>query len=127
MSNQFGTFLRSYRMGVGYRLREFARDLGISPSTLSAIELGQRKCPKSFDWNKAARLLGLKDGSTDAELFFMFKRASGIDPNLVDAAKDMLEALEYVEVTLRLWNRHDGLAYKMVQAAILKAKGEFNL
>ena len=126
MSNRFGTFLRSYRMGVGYRLREFAKDLGMSPSTLSAIELGQRKCPRSFNWDKAATLLGLKDGSPDAEMFFAFKAASGIDSRFVAAAEEMLDALEYVEVCLRLWKRDDGLAYQKVKQAILEAKERLN-
>lgn len=126
MSNRFGTFLRSYRTAIGYRLREFAKDLGMSPSTLSAIELGQRRCPRSFNWNKAATLLGLKDGSPDAEMFFSFRTASGIDPRFVAAAEEMLDTLEYVEICLRLWNRDDGLAYRKVKQAILEAKERLN-
>lgn len=54
----------------------------------------------------------------------MFAILFGKKDDIMSAAKDMFETLEYLEVTLRLWGKDDGLAYKMVKAALKKAKGE---
>lgn len=68
--NHFGSWLRTYRIAVGYGLREFARAMNCSAQTLSAMERGQRGIPKSFDFIKAAKLLGIEPGSKDEEFFF---------------------------------------------------------
>ncbi len=69
----FGAFLRSYRKLIGYGLRQFAREIGISPASLSAMELGVRGVPKTFDWLKCADLLGIKQGSKDWDVFLGFR------------------------------------------------------
>lgn len=71
----FGSWLRTYRMAVGYGLREFAREMNCSAQTLSAMERGQRGIPKSFDFIKAAKLLGIQPGSHDEECFFAYNTA----------------------------------------------------
>lgn len=123
MSNRFGTFLRSYRMGIGYGLREFAKDMGMSPSTLSAVEMGHRLCPKSFDWNHAAKLLGIKDDTPDAKLFFAFRCASGLDENLVAALPDLIDALNEC-IGWFVDNEIDCIALDEAREALKKALGE---
>lgn len=65
IDDTFGEFLREYRETVGYGLRQFANEIGVSATVLSGIELGQRKLPKSFPYKKVAKALGIDVGSDD--------------------------------------------------------------
>ncbi len=46
-SEEYGAALRLARTGAGIGLRAFAREIGISPSTLSRIERGEPPDPKT--------------------------------------------------------------------------------
>ncbi len=87
----FGNFLRNYREIVGYGLREFANLIGVTASTLSAIELGQRNPADDFDLRAVALHLGIKQGTADwNKLFDLAARGK-------QAPKDVTESLSATE------------------------------
>lgn len=45
---KFGIFVRKLRLDKGIRLRDMAKDLGISPAYLSAMETGHKDIPQSL-------------------------------------------------------------------------------
>ena len=45
---KFGIFVRKLRLDKGIRLRDMAKDLGISPAYLSAMETGHKDIPDSL-------------------------------------------------------------------------------
>lgn len=50
MLNEFGKFVRQYRIEHGMLLFHMSKDLGVSPATLSGFEVGRYPVPDS--WKK---------------------------------------------------------------------------
>ena len=89
----FGNFLRNYRETIGFGLREFASRIGVTASTLSAIELGnQVKIPDDFDLKAVATQLGIKSGTKDwNQLFDLASRKNDVPRDV----KESLSSAEY--------------------------------
>lgn len=58
MANSLGEFLQEKRGAAGFKLREFAKMIGIAPSYLSDIE-NDRRVPSEEILKKVAQALGL--------------------------------------------------------------------
>lgn len=95
MKNTFGEYHRSLREDAGFGLREFANLIDVKPSTLSAIECGNRKPFPSEKLVESASALGLYSGSPAWNSFFDLARSKGSVPADVAelAENDLIPAL----------------------------------
>ena len=48
MLTPFGRFIRKLRIDTGFLLKDLANDLEVTPSYLSAVEMGKRRIPDSW-------------------------------------------------------------------------------
>ena len=77
MAVDFKALLKAYRIRAGYGLRQFAEMIGEAPSNYAGVESGDRN-----PWRNAEKLrkvadgLGLAEGSSDWDAFFMAARGN---------------------------------------------------
>ncbi|MDH5525756.1 MAG: helix-turn-helix domain-containing protein [Nitrospirota bacterium] len=92
----FGPMLRSLRNSKGYRLREFAKMVGISAAYLSQIERGEARPPREERVRTIARALG-EDPDT---LMAHSGRVSSVLSNAMERAPEEVSRL--IQSTLGL-------------------------
>lgn len=92
----FGPMLRSLRNEKGYRLREFAKMVGISAAYLSQIERGEARPPREERVRTIARALG-----EDPDLLMAHSgRVSSVLSNAMERAPEEVSRL--IQATLGL-------------------------
>jgi len=82
MPTDFNVLLKSFRLRVGYGLREFAELIGDAPSNYAGVESGARSPWRSEEkLRKVAAHLLLKEHGPDWRAFFDAARADGTLPS----------------------------------------------
>lgn len=80
----FKKLLKAFRLRAGFGLRRFAEFVGESPSNYAGVESGQRPPWRTVEkLRRVADALGLREGTTDWDVFFLAaKKCVGLPPDV---------------------------------------------
>jgi transcriptional regulator with XRE-family HTH domain len=96
MAVDFKALLKAYRIRAGYGLRQFAEMIGEAPSNYAGVESGDRNPWRAEEkLRKVADGLGLTEGTSDWDVFFMAARGNRqLPPDMSDVlAQPMVPVL----------------------------------
>lgn len=99
---KFGSYLRSLRLGKGYGLRSFAKQVGLQPSNLSLIESGRQAPPRNHKvLRQIAEVLDVKEDSKEWTKLFELAATPGSIASDVRAYLDEISAVQELPIMAR--------------------------
>ena len=105
IKESFGEYLKKLRLEKGIGLRKFAKLTGILPSNLCHLESKRHNPPTAKDWLiKAAKVLGLEEGSEEWDRFFDLAAKPGeipVDVKEYFRERDIVEELPVMARTIK--------------------------